>query len=378
MKSPFSLWNRGGIFYCRLRNGKWETTGERTRARALDVAITKCLEQGEKLNGNELVTLRRFTANFFTWDACPRIAHLRLKGRRISPEHAQAQRRILERYILQDSLADLPLSAIDRPAVDAFERRLTAKLGIVEGSSRHRRLFNSVLVALSTIFKWGMRQKACRENPVGGELLSYTKQERGIFTTLELKALFPEKTSELGPWRTLRDKAAFLVAANGGLRRSELRALTWGAVDLNLRLLTIRQAFKSGDRVGAPKSGKTRYVKLTDSTTRHLEAWRLTTPYKRPQDFAFHHADGASLGVQWWELAFNAAMAKLGIDRKARSIVPHSLRHSLNSHLRAAGVPDFLIRESLGWSSEGVQASYSHILAEHLEPFAQAVQEMLG
>ena len=66
----------------------------------------------------------------------------------------------------------------------------------------------------------------------------------------------------------------------------------------------------------------------------------------------------------------------LGIDRKVRGIVPHSLRHSLNSHLRAQGVPDFLIRESLGWNSEQVQGNYSHLIAEHLEPIAKAVANL--
>jgi integrase len=270
------------------------------------------------------------------------------------------------------------LAAIDRAALDAFEARLAARLSIVEGSAKHRRLFNAILVALSTIFQWSMREKIRIDNPVAGELLTYEKKERGILTAEELKKLFPDKTSALGPWRNLRDKTAFLLAARCGLRRSELRAVRWQDIDFENRLLTIQQAFKGGgDRLGKPKSGKIRWALLDpkdgDKMVRHLQAWRLQTPHKAPEDFCFTHAKGESLGSQWWELAFNHAVDKIGVDRKARGIVPHSLRHSGNSHARAQGVPAFLLRESYGWNSEQVQDGYSHVIAEHLEPVAAAV-----
>ena len=86
------------------------------------------------------------------------------------------------------------MAEIDRPALDAFEARLAARLGIVEGSPKNRRLFNAILIVLSTIFKWSIREKVRTDNPVGGELLSYDKQERGIFKPEELKKLFPDKT----------------------------------------------------------------------------------------------------------------------------------------------------------------------------------------
>jgi integrase len=384
-RKPAIFKRENGIFYWRIPpDGKWKSTGARIEADAWRIVWEKAGAPGSYLAQIPGLTLGHYAADFFIWDKCSRIAHLRLKGKRISPEHAAAQRSILVRHILGDKdheadpLAAMPLAEIDRPALDAFERRLAARLGIVEGSPRHRRLFNAVLVALSTIFKWAIREKVYHQaNPVGGELLAYEKQERGIFTAKELKKLFPDKTSELGPWRNLRDKAAFMVAANGGLRRSEVRAIRWDSIDSSLGLLTIQRAFKGGGaRLGKPKSGKVRYVKLTENTIRHLQAWKLATPHKAPEDFAFTHAKGESLGPQWWEGAFVAAVDKIGIDRKTRGIVPHSLRHSLNSHLRAVGVPDFLIRESLGWNSEAIQADYSHTIAEHLEPVAKAVANL--
>lgn len=383
-----------GIFYWRtLPKGQWKSTGARTEADAWRAVLEKAGSPGNVLSVFPGITFGEYAKDFFIWDKCRRVAHRRLHRKRISPEHAAAQRSILVRYILgdpehkdnkgdpapidADPLAALRMTAIDRAALDAFEMRLKNKLGIVDESSKSCRVFNSVLIVLSTVFAWAIREKVCTDNPVGGELLSYEKRERDIFTTEELKRLFPDKTSEVGPWRNLRDKVAFLLAANGGLRRSELRAVTWGAIDFNLNLLTIRQAFKGGgDRLGKPKSGKVRYVRLTEKTARHLQAWRLQTPFKNAEDYCFTNAQGKPLGGQWWEMAFKAAMVSLGIDYRARNLVPHSTRHTLNSHLRAMKVPDFLIRESLGWNSEGVQESYSHLIAEHLEPIAAAAAEL--
>ena len=392
-RKPAIFKRENGIYYWRLPGGKWKSTGATDDGVAWRIAWERSGAEGSMLSILPDLTLGQYAADFFLWDKCKRIAHLRRHGKRISPEHAASQRSILLRYVLgdpdhkdkkepapiaPDTLAGMRIAEIDRAALDAFETRLEKRLELEEGSSRHRRIFNAVLICLSTIFKWAIREKVYTQaNPVGGELLSYEKKERGIFEAAELKKLFPEKTSALGPWRNLRDKTAFMVAANGGLRRSEVRAITWSAIDFELRLLTIRQAFKGGgDRLGKPKSGKVRYVRLTENTVRHLQTWRLQTPHKAPEDFCFTHAKGESLGSQWWELCFNHAVDKIGIDRKARGIVPHSLRHSLNSHLRAAGVPDFLIRESLGWNSGAVQDSYSHIIAEHLEPVAKAVANL--
>lgn len=392
-RKPSIFQRENGIYYWRLSGGKWKSTGARTEADAWRVAWEKAGTPGSVLSVLPGLTLGQYAADFFVWDKCRRIAHLRLKGRRISPEHAAAQRSTLVRYILGDPehkdskgnpapidpepLADLPMAAIDRAALDAYEMRLAKRLHIEEGSSKNRRVFNSVLIVLSTIFAWAIREKVRSDNPASGELLSYEKRERDIFTIEELKRLFPEKTSDIGPWRNLRDKVAFLLAANGGLRRSELRAVTWGAIDFNLNLLTIRQAFKGGgDRLGKPKSGKARYVRLTEKTARHLQAWRLQTPYKAAEDYCFTNAQGQPLGGQWWEQAFKAAMESLKIDYRARNLVPHSTRHTLNSHLRAKKVPDFLIRESLGWNSEAVQDNYSHLIAEHLEPIAAAAAEL--
>jgi integrase len=77
--------------------------------------------------------------------------------------------------------------------------------------------------------------------------------------------------------------------------------------------------------------------------------------------------------VTWWKNRFTKAMIKAEESEKActdwkdRNITPHSLRHSLNSHLLNSGCDPIKVRAYMGWSDNivqpiltAVQAGYTH------------------
>jgi len=77
-----------------------------------------------------------------------------------------------------------------------------------------------------------------------------------------------------GRWRPLVVTAAFT-----GLRASELRGLTWSAVDLDRRTLTVRQRADRWCVMGSPKSASARReVPLAPIVLNALKEWRLTCP----------------------------------------------------------------------------------------------------
>src|SRR5262249_24820718 len=59
-----------------------------------------------------------------------------------------------------------------------------------------------------------------------------------------------------------------LLAMNTGLRRGELFSLTWSAVDMHRRMLTVR--------ADTAKSGRTRHVPLNAEAIDTLKRWRRT------------------------------------------------------------------------------------------------------
>ena len=72
-------------------------------------------------------------------------------------------------------------------------------------------------------------------------------------------------------------------------------------------------------------------------------------------------------------------MKSLKIDSAGRSLVPHSLRHSIATELRARGVSDVLLKQGLGWSSDAMLEHYSdHFGAEQLQSQARVVDDLFA
>jgi integrase len=95
-----------------------------------------------------------------------------------------------------------------------------------------------------------------------------------------------------------RLRPLLVTAVFTGLRASELRGLAWDAVDLERRVLTVRQRADRWDVLGSPKSdaGK-REVPLAPIVVNTLREWRLTCPRfagdgERRLRFVFPDSDG--------------------------------------------------------------------------------------
>ena len=70
-------------------------------------------------------------------------------------------------------------------------------------------------------------------------------------------------------------------------------------------------------------------------------------------------------------------------DWSERNVTPHSLRHSLNSHLLAAGADPIKVRAFMGWSDNvfhpvltPVQAGYTRWPPEHLRDLIPQIDKI--
>ena len=119
-----------------------------------------------------------------------------------------------------------------------------------------------------------------------------------------------------------------------GLRLGEATALTWDAVDLETRVITVKEA----------KNRKQRLVPMSDELTRILRLYRKS-PYFDMDDQSplFRRTDGnARTKGAYWSV-FNRILCEIGIKnpqtvkRASRGPCIHSLRHTftLNSLLKA-------------------------------------------
>lgn len=209
----FRLWrrkDRGNVFFMRLPGGAWESTGCTDRTNAEKRAIQRlgamehaAVEGKTALRKDDLTqggqTLSQYAADFFLWDAgkpprCPWCIMKLTEGKQIGPEHAARQRRLLDRFILTDPIADLPLRMIRKGHVMDFRARVLAKCEADvsdEENPKGKRTSSLVLSALSAIFSLAVSRDELESNPVARVIVRSKGAARGTLTLAELRKLPP-------------------------------------------------------------------------------------------------------------------------------------------------------------------------------------------
>jgi integrase len=133
--------------------------------------------------------------------------------------------------------------------------------------------------------------------------------------------------------------AAVLVSMNTGMRRGELLALRWSAVDFKLKQLSIEGS--------TAKNQQTRHVPLNSEALETLRAWREQAP--------------DSERVFPVETGFKSAWTPLLVRAKIERFRWHDLRHHFASRLVQARVPLNTVRELLGHGSMAMTLRYAHL-----------------
>jgi integrase len=206
---------------------------------------------------------------------------------------------------------------------------------------------------LAQPFRAAHKKGLIRIDPVAGmKAVRGDHVEKHVFTAEQVQRLISKAT---GDW-----KGMVIAGFYTGARLGDLANLTWDDVDLEKKLITFLQE-KTGKKVPIP---------IADA----LQDYLLTLPLKdEPKSPVFPTLSGkTSAGKSGLSMAFGRLMANAGIDqgvirergagvsRKVSGLSFHSLRHSFNSILANAGVPQELRMKLTGHSSTEMNAIYSH------------------
>lgn len=227
---------------------------------------------------------------------------------------------------------------------------------------------NRDLALASALFAWARRAGYVEENPVRRvERFSEKGRERETYlTTEEARALVDACSPVLRP--------VVVGALHTGMRRGELLALRWRAVDLDRREVMVEAATE--------KAGRGRVIPLTGALGSMLAA--LKADRKRPaldgSDAVFTDHAGAPLTRSAVQYAFPRAVRGCeALPLAKRSAVTfHSLRHSAASFMVAAGVPLFDVAKILGHSTLAVTMRYAHFAPEAGRAAVKALGKALG
>lgn len=262
-------------------------------------------------------------------DLC--IAHLKLrglKGTKVSTQTVRAYRQGVK--VLVQVSEESGLSLIQPP-----EEFAALFMRTLEGKGYRSATISVRVAAAKELFKAAKWCQALTESPWDGyrvrpesdavERLPYSDTD--LARVLEL----PEP----------RIRAAVLLGAHGGLRASEMCALTWADIDLSSETVFVRNG----------KGGKARQVPMTRPLAEALRA--LSEP----------HA-GTLLWKDYQKLlkAVHAAFDLAGVEWRGL----HALRHTAGTELYRATGDLYVTAELLGHRDIKTTQIYAHMSQDHL------------
>lgn len=153
-----------------------------------------------------------------------------------------------------------------------------------------------------------------------------------------------------------------IFAAGTGLRPEEWAGLTRADLDLEARLVRVRQAFSQGRLIelgadGSKTHRQRREVPLRAAVVEALRAApvRIDTPVLFPSPRG-HYLDTERFRERYWRPAATAA----GVDY----FPPKDLRHAFASESLAAGIDLFTLSRRMGTSLKEIDETYGHLVPD--------------
>ncbi len=176
-------------------------------------------------------------------------------------------------------------------------------------------------------------------------------KEKQIFTISEITGFLESIDTEqrFG----LRDRTIFELLYSSGLRASEVCSLKMGDLDLNERIIKVRQGKFSRDR----------YVPISQVAAMFLKHY--TRKRGSPDVPVFLSSRGGHL----WPSSLNNRLGKYfeGTKLENRGLSSHSFRHTCATHLLERGADLRYVQELLGHESIETTLVYTHQTMENLK-----------
>ena len=167
-----------------------------------------------------------------------------------------------------------------------------------------------------------------------------------------------------------------LLAVLLGMRRGEIAALRWKAVDLDTGQLAVVESAEQMNgtvRLKPPNNGRTTEELHAHRAAQAQELLKLGVRLTEDH-FVCTHADGRMMQPTWITHEWIALISETGLPR----IRFHDLRHAHATHMLAGGIHPKIASERLGHSKVGITLDlYSHVMPGMQENAAAQVDAAL-
>lgn len=250
------------------------------------------------------------------------------------------------------------LNAITVATVKGYYRYLRERPNQTTNGALSKAALNQHQQALRKFNEYLKKHKA---RPLPLHLRAEAKKEEGdrsVLTQEEVRELFgAAEHSYVMQHVCMRDKAMLVALYSCGLRANEAVHLDRKDILFDRELVYVR----------AGKNYKERYVPINHYNLQILEDYLYDARpifYRASDTEAFFVGQqGKRLGVQSFGNRLDKLVQVTGDDDIwEKHITPHTLRHSIATHLLQAGAPMESIRQFLGHSSLETTQIYTHLI----------------
>ena len=204
------------------------------------------------------------------------------------------------------------------------------------------------IAAVRNFYDWMVRTDQRADNPAARLRAPKVPRKTPRFLDVNEAAEVVENPTQGGRFQ-IRNRALLELLYGSGVRVGEAVALDVTDIDLDQRLVTVRQGKGRRDRV----------VPFGPPAARALAAWIRVMG---GEGALFRNKNGGRLSARSVRRIVRDAGIKNGIAR----VHPHALRHSCATHLLGAGADLRSIQEQLGHASLSTTQRYTHVDAAHL------------
>jgi len=209
-----------------------------------------------------------------------------------------------------------------------------------------------------------------------------SKEAKNVHVDVHLRPRRAKGEKNEGPALIdLRQKAALLLSELAGLRRGEIRALTWGAVDLDRGRIEVVDNYVPVDGAKKPKTGSVGTVPISEDLSPVLQELK-NIAHRLGLDGSDNYVlMGSRPDVPINEITiargYRRALQAIGIsdeERKRRNLVPHSGRHGFATRLADAIGERAAARLTRHRTTTAFEGYAAHTSEELLEKGRQALK----
>lgn len=270
------------------------------------------------------------------------------------PHMAREFLHYLENYQVTD------INRLQQKHIKNYYDHISRRANQRRGGALSSNYINKHLQAVAKLLEY-LHHKGLHVPSIGIELERLHRPEVTVLTTDEVKELFAVTSKDVSstPEEIVqaRDRAMLTIYYSLGLRRNEGINVAIDDINFDTRILHVRKG----------KNYKERFVPMSKTSAGYLQQWIYDYRSQVVKTKAEHHlfigmyGQPSISGTLYTRLKYLQAQTD-DISLQAKNIGLHTLRHSIATHLLAAGMDIEKIARFLGHSSLESTQLYTHLL----------------